>query len=378
MMLYIRKRFFALAIVSLFFFVSYTSTSSIVNIDSKDIQNRNPREITTSDTVDIYVDDNANPSWYDATHVKTIKEGIKNASSGETIFVYNGTYHKNLKVNKSVTLIGENKNITFIKNKEINIHSQNVIIQGFDIDNVRGVTIHKTFCNNTIHDNIIENNDPDNLMSVSIYIMDDSNNNNVFNNYLKGDVDFQGSKNTICNNTLLYADIWGYKANNCTIFNNTLVDSTYGIKIWESSNNSIYGNVVKNNKQNGLSHSGPGVELFDCSNNNKIFNNTFFNCRFGLDISKNCNDNDIFYNNITDAFIGINIDNSENNEMHHNNLINCTIKALFFKSKGNRWHDNYWGRFRNLPKIIFGTRGKLGLIIWFNLDFYPAKKPYHI
>jgi len=32
----------------------------------------------------IYVDDDADPSWYDATHVKIIKEGINNASSGDT------------------------------------------------------------------------------------------------------------------------------------------------------------------------------------------------------------------------------------------------------------------------------------------------------
>jgi hypothetical protein len=44
----------------------------------------------------IYVDDDADPSWYDATHVKTIQEGIENASDGDTVFVYCGTYYENI------------------------------------------------------------------------------------------------------------------------------------------------------------------------------------------------------------------------------------------------------------------------------------------
>ncbi|MCK5259171.1 MAG: hypothetical protein KAJ69_06580, partial [Thermoplasmatales archaeon] len=39
----------------------------------------------------IFVDDNAESSWYDETHVKTIQEAINNASIGAEIFVYNGT-----------------------------------------------------------------------------------------------------------------------------------------------------------------------------------------------------------------------------------------------------------------------------------------------
>jgi len=69
--------------------------------------------LNTSDTVtttayDIEVDDDADPSWYDATHVKTIQEGINNATTGDTIFVHNGTYAK-VTVNKRVDLIGQSK-----------------------------------------------------------------------------------------------------------------------------------------------------------------------------------------------------------------------------------------------------------------------------
>ncbi|GAG29882.1 unnamed protein product, partial [marine sediment metagenome] len=49
------------------------------------------------------------PSWYDATHVKTIQEGINNATTGDTIFVHNGTYDEVVVINKRVDLIGQSK-----------------------------------------------------------------------------------------------------------------------------------------------------------------------------------------------------------------------------------------------------------------------------
>jgi parallel beta-helix repeat protein len=57
----------------------------------------------------IYVDDDAAPGWYDATHVKTIQEGINNASTGDTVFVYDGTYNENVIVGIALSLVGENK-----------------------------------------------------------------------------------------------------------------------------------------------------------------------------------------------------------------------------------------------------------------------------
>ena len=36
----------------------------------------------------IYVDDDADPSWYNANHVRTIQEGITNATEGDLVFVY--------------------------------------------------------------------------------------------------------------------------------------------------------------------------------------------------------------------------------------------------------------------------------------------------
>ena len=45
----------------------------------------------------------------------TIQEAINNASAGDTIFVRKGTYHENIIVNKSLTLI-DNKKPQLVKN----------------------------------------------------------------------------------------------------------------------------------------------------------------------------------------------------------------------------------------------------------------------
>ena len=56
-------------------------------ISSKDVKPKSNEAIVSLD-YNIYVDDDADPDWYDATHVKTIQEGIDNATSGQTIYVY--------------------------------------------------------------------------------------------------------------------------------------------------------------------------------------------------------------------------------------------------------------------------------------------------
>lgn len=62
----------------------------------------------------IFVDDDADISWYDQYHVKTIQEALNNVSFGGTIIVYNGTYRENITITKSLTLLGESKENTII------------------------------------------------------------------------------------------------------------------------------------------------------------------------------------------------------------------------------------------------------------------------
>ena len=58
----------------------------------------------------VYVDDNAPPEWYDATHVHTITQGVAAAVAGDTVYVYNGTYNEKVTVSKRLNLVGESRN----------------------------------------------------------------------------------------------------------------------------------------------------------------------------------------------------------------------------------------------------------------------------
>jgi|GEM_PF-3620009 len=47
---------------------------------------------TSAQAKTVYVDDDADPGWYNATQVATVLEGINNASDGDTVFIYDGFY----------------------------------------------------------------------------------------------------------------------------------------------------------------------------------------------------------------------------------------------------------------------------------------------
>jgi len=92
--------------------------------------------IASADATNTWVDDDASPGWYDATHVKTITEGIANASAGGTSTVYPGTYTASLTIQKQLRLVAYNATKPQINGK-ITISgsiSVPVHIEGFSIN----------------------------------------------------------------------------------------------------------------------------------------------------------------------------------------------------------------------------------------------------
>ena len=87
--------------------------------------------VSTNNT--IYVDDDGDADF------TRIQDAIDNSSDGDTIFVFNGTYNENIRINKTIDLIGENKISTVIDAQNngdiISISSDNVYISGFTILN---------------------------------------------------------------------------------------------------------------------------------------------------------------------------------------------------------------------------------------------------
>jgi len=116
----------------------------------------------------IYVDDdNTTGPWWNGTQeypFQHIPDAIDsdNTSDGDIIYVYNGTYYENVIINKSINLVGENKENTIADGNGgefvFNITADYVNISDFTIQNGSlGIKIFNT-SNNIITDNIVKEN----------------------------------------------------------------------------------------------------------------------------------------------------------------------------------------------------------------------------
>ncbi len=155
---------------------------------------------------------------------------------GHTILVDAGTYYENVVVNKTISLIGENKSTTVIDGNRsgvsVSVWSNNFALSGFTIRNgdEHGVAIYSISC--VISDNIITNN-----YWAGIFISAVSDNtiiNNVITNNHKGIEIFFGPGLEDANNTISG--------------NKIALNDWYGIYIVYSSGNKIYLNNFTDNR----------------------------------------------------------------------------------------------------------------------------------
>ncbi|MCK5459070.1 MAG: PKD domain-containing protein, partial [Thermoplasmatales archaeon] len=129
----------------------------------------------------IYIDDDEGADY------KTIQEGIDAANSGDTVFVYNGTYYENIEITKSITLMGEDKKTTIIDgysdefNLIIRISADNVNINGFTIQNSKQNYYSSGIIISNSHFNIISNNTITNCKD-GIVLWNNSENNTIYHN----------------------------------------------------------------------------------------------------------------------------------------------------------------------------------------------------
>ena len=292
----------------------------------------------------IYVDDDGGADY------TRIQDAIDNASDGDTVFVYSGTYYENLIVDKSISLIGENKDTTIIDGYEngdvVYITTDGVTISDFTIMNGKdgylhaGVDIYASYT--TISNNIIKNN------FVGIAIWDNYDHYGVV---LYGNVI---SDNTISSNS--FEGIWLYHCKLSTVTNNIMLNNGFsGIHNLDSNDNLISGNILSNNEC--------GLTVYN-SSNNKISGNNIAN----------------------NKYYGIFIYDSGKNNIFQNNFIESgkrNVKLLYYiwALKINKWDGNYWDEPRSSPYLIFGKisiRSIFGIIPWFEIDWHPAKEPYDI
>lgn len=254
-----------------------------------------------------------------------IQYAIENASSGDCICVMNGTYYENVFINKSINLIGENRDTTVIDGGNNGVvvyiyYTNQVNISSFTVTNGHtGIKMRQSnYCNismNYINDNI--------LAGMHIISGDD----------------------------------------NVIFSNNRITGSEYGFGIDNGNNNLIiYNNIYSDTC---------GIYLDNCSNNELICNEIFSN-NWGIYL-ETCNHNKLFGNTIENNAIGVFLWYSRLNYIIKNNFKANIDHASFLNSFFNLWCCNYWDDWPGIiPRPIFGTR--IGIIIptpWITFDIFP-------
>jgi len=214
--------------------------------------------INTASGTTLYVDDDNTGGPWDGTEehpYQYIQDGIKAADDGDTVFVLKGDYAPISIIDKSINLLGENKDSTTING--IYLSSNQVNISGFKIFNCdsEGIYLYGSNFNN-IFDNIICDN-----AYYGLFFQDSNNNlishNIIKSNLLTGICFYQECNfnivqyNHISNNGI---GIGLTASNNNNIFKNNFEENNYGITIsYEAygANNLIScNNFIKNSKKN--------------------------------------------------------------------------------------------------------------------------------
>jgi parallel beta-helix repeat protein len=359
------KKIIILGIICLFVGMSFTS------ISGNQINNQIIKPLCRGDI--LYVG-GSGPGNY-----TSIQSAIDDASNGDTVYVYDDSspYYENIIVNKSIDLIGEDRDTTTIygdgnDNCVIELSVNQVIIEEFTIKR-SGEDYFNSGINITSDWNIIKNNNIIENRGVGIRLYYSNYNiieNNTFkdNAYQHIHLANECNNNTINNNTLTASEnrpiicdgIWLSNSYNNLILNNeiTRLNLNVGISLYKkSSYNVIKKNIIHNNPTDEDANI---IQITQFSNFNLIIENQIkSNKGDGIQMSSG----------------------AQGNIIYHNNFINNTLNAC--GGRDNIWDNgypaggNYWDDYNGIDSdgdgigdTPYPIPGSL------NEDRYPLMEPY--
>ncbi|HVP16780.1 MAG TPA: NosD domain-containing protein [candidate division Zixibacteria bacterium] len=218
---------------------------------------------------------------------QSIQAAINSAKAGDTIGVLPGTYNESLQINKTISLMGEDRDQTVINGQNnqfvISITANNVTIDGFTIRSnlnpSEGINVVGSQGDLISHCTI---EDSQQGIALTPSITSYSSNNTI-------------SGNTIDNNQ--QGITLSSSGGGNTISDNLITENQGGIELTTSSNNLFSGNVILNNSGSFYG----GLYLYT-SGGNVFSGNTFTNNLAGETISQYCFQNIFYHNNFNDTF----------------------------------------------------------------------------
>jgi parallel beta-helix repeat protein len=315
------------------------------------------------------------------TDYPTIQQAINAASSGDTIYVYNGTYYERIKVTKTLTLIGQNPATTKIDGKGlgliVNVTADYVTIKNFTIQNGRYYTaiwVENPLGTSIIGATITKNIFLTNYICVQLcrslgaVITDNTMTGNQY-----GINTVLSKLTTITNNVInncLFNVIYMYAhSDNNTIKFNKCTGNKYGIHIETSDNNEIRLNDITSS----VDKSGYGIRLTTATGTKIVGNTIKFNY-YGIVLWNSAVNNMIYYNN----FMNNTLQQYHSNTAYTANTWDTNINP---GAKGNYWSD-YKGLDNGIGVGRWGEPHVAGdgvgdtLVPHQNVDYYPLMHPW--
>src|SRR5659263_7479 len=251
------------------------------------------------------------------TYYTSIQTAINDASNGDEIHVYSGTFYENVKVNKKLILSGIGMPVVKARGSgsAITLSADGITLEGFNAT-MAGSYIDYYYNNPepgirvTSNNNTLINNNANENYGYGIYL-DFSSNNTLIGNNANSNFGFDNmggigiSLSSSTNNTLIgnHANsnrlgIFLYSSNFNNITSNNISNSTsVGIKVYDTSKN----NTVSSNKVTNGNSGIFFVYAFNTTASNNIMENNSFNFGVGGNLLSHFEGNNIATSNLANG-----------------------------------------------------------------------------